>query len=162
MALTHRRPATNEPLEQVDEQVIAAVERLILGGVAITARALDGEAEDLTFSQWRVLTILGEQEADSHVRRVGERVGVSAPSASRLLRRLEDRGLIELERDVRDRRYMRVHLTVAGQTVHDRVLGRRRLLIREALGPSDGRIAADLPDAIGALGRIGEALIDRA
>ena len=86
---------TIEPATQIDERVVAAVERVILGGVAITARALDGEADDLTFSQWRVLMILGEQEADSHVRGVGERVGVSAPSASRLLRRLEDRGLID-------------------------------------------------------------------
>jgi len=138
------------------------VERVILGGVAITARALDGEAEDLTFAQWRVLTILGEQAADSHVRRLGERVGVSAPSASRLLRRLEDRGLIELERDLRDRRFMRVRLTLAGQAVRDRVLDRRRLLIEEALGGGDGQMPADLPGAIRALGAIGEALIQRA
>jgi DNA-binding MarR family transcriptional regulator len=142
--------------------VVAAVERVILGGVAITARALDGEAEDLTLSQWRVLTILGEEAAHAHVRGVGDRVGVSAPSASRLLRRLEDRGLIALERDPRDRRYMRVHLTLAGQTVRDRVLGRRRLLIQEALGRADGRLPANLLGAIAALGAIGEALIERA
>jgi DNA-binding MarR family transcriptional regulator len=147
---------------QIDERVIAAVERVILGGVAITARALDGEAEDLTFSQWRVLTFLGEQASDSHVRGVGERVGVSAPSASRLLRRLEDRGLIELERDARDRRYMRVRLTLAGQTVRNRVLGRRRFLIQEALGAADGRLPTNLLGTIGALGAIGEALIERA
>jgi MarR family transcriptional regulator, organic hydroperoxide resistance regulator len=153
---------TNEPVTQIDERVVAAVERVILGGVAITTRALDGEAEDLTFSQWRILTILGEEATKSHVRGVGERVGVSAPSASRLLRRLEDRGLIALERDLRDRRYMRVRLTLAGQTVRDRVLGRRRLLIQEALGRADGRLPANLLAAIGAIGAIGEALIERA
>src|SRR5207249_9876560 len=92
-----------------DQRVVDAVERIILGGVAITARALDSDVRDLTFPQWRVLTIIGEQEANATVSSVGARTGVSAPSASRLLRRLEDRGLISLERDARDRRFMRVH-----------------------------------------------------
>jgi len=150
---------THEPAAQVDEHIVAAVERLILGGVAITARALDGDVEDLTFSQWRVLIVLGEQEAASHVRGVGERVGVSAPSASRLLRRLEDRGFIELHRDRQDRRFMRVHLTTAGHAVRNQVVERRQVLIREALAASDGRLPSDLSDALGA---IGEALIRRA
>lgn len=153
---------TNEPAPQVDQRVVGAVERVILAGVAITARALDGEAEDLTFSQWRVLMVLGEQEADSHVRGVGDRVGVSAPSASRLLRRLEDRGLIELQRDLRDRRFMRVHLTLGGHAVLDRVLERRRVLIRQALATGDGPLAADVPTTIDALVAIGDALIRRA
>ena len=153
---------TNEPEAKTDPRVVAAVERVILGGVAITARALDGEADDLTFPQWRVLMILGEQEADSHVAGVGDRVGVSAPSASRLLRRLEDRGLIELQRDLQDRRFMRVHLTLAGRAVRDRVLDRRRVLIQEALDAADGEIPHDLPTTVDALGAIGEALIRRA
>jgi len=153
---------TDQAATQIDHRVVAAVERVILGGVAITARALDGEVEDLTFSQWRVLMILGEQGAASHVRGVGERVGVSAPSASRLLRRLEDRGLIELQRDRRDRRFMRVHLTEGGQAVRNRVLERRKILIGEALGAFDGHPPDDLSDALGALGVIGEALIRRA
>lgn len=154
-----RSPVTNEPAIEIDERVIAAVERVILGGVAITARALDGEVEDLTFPQWRVLMILGEQEAEAHVRGVGERVGVSAPSASRLLRRLEDRGFIELRRDLHDRRFMRVRLTNAGQVARNRVIDRRRILIGEALVATDGNFPPDLPDALGA---IAEALIRRA
>jgi len=153
---------TNEGKSTTDERVIAALERVILGGVAITARALDGEAEDLSFPQWRVLMILGEQEADSHVGGVGDRVGVSAPSASRLLRRLEGRGLIELQRDVRDRRYMRVHLTADGRAVFDRVIQRRRALIQQALEAADGQLPRNLPGTVDALGAIGEALIRRA
>jgi DNA-binding MarR family transcriptional regulator len=142
-----------------DERVVDAVERIILGGVAITARALGGEVEDLTFSQWRVLTIVGEQEATAHVKGVGQRVGVSAPSASRLLRRLEDRGLIELQRDPTDRRFMRVRLTPAGQAARSQVIDRRRLLIRDALAAFDDVLPRDVP---GALGAIGEALMLRA
>jgi DNA-binding MarR family transcriptional regulator len=142
-----------------DERVVDAVERIILGGVALTARALGGDVEDLTFSQWRVLTIVGEQEATAHVSGVGQRVGVSAPSASRLLRRLEDRGLIELQRDAVDRRFMRVRLTPAGQAARGQVIERRRLLIRDALESFDHALPRDVP---GALGAIGEALMLRA
>ena len=144
---------------ETDERVVDAVERIILGGVAITARALVGEVEDLTFAQWRVLMIVGEQEATAHVKGVGQRVGVSAPSASRLLRRLEDRGLIELQRDAIDRRFMRVRLTDAGQDARSQVIERRRLLIRDALGASERALPRDVP---GALGAIGDALVLRA
>lgn len=142
-----------------DERVVDAVERIILGGVAITVRALGGEVADLTFSQWRVLTIVGEQEATAHVKGVGQRVGVSAPSASRLLRRLEDRGLIELQRDAVDRRFMRVRLTPAGHAARSQVIDRRRLLIRDALATFNEALPRDVP---GALGAIGEALMLRA
>jgi hypothetical protein len=56
-------------LVNTDERIVDAVERIILGGVAITARALVGEVEDLTFPQWRVLTIVGEQQRDAVDRR---------------------------------------------------------------------------------------------
>lgn len=144
---------------ETDERVVDAVERIILGGVAITARALDGEIEDLTFPQWRVLTIVGEHEANVHVSGVGQRVGVSAPSASRLLRRLQDRGLIELQRDATDRRFMRVRLTEAGQAARSQVIERRRILIHDALAAFEGSLPLDVP---GALGVIGEALMLRA
>ena len=145
--------------EKTDDRIVDAVERIILGGVAITARALVGEIEDLTFPQWRVLTIVGEQQASAHVKGVGQRVGVSAPSASRLLRRLEDRGLIELQRDAVDRRFVRIRLTAAGQAVRSEVIERRRVLIRDALNALDQPLPDDTPAALGA---IGEALIERA
>jgi DNA-binding MarR family transcriptional regulator len=139
-----------------DQRVVDAVERIILGGVAITARALDSDVRDLTFPQWRVLTIVGEQEANATVSSVGARAGVSAPSASRLLRRLEDRGLISLERDAQDRRFMRVRLTESGRLARGHVIERRRVLIRQALITMAGVLPADLPSALGA---IGEALV---
>ena len=142
-----------------DQRVIDAVERIILGGVAITARALNGEIADLTFPQWRVLTIVGEHGAGASVSAIGQRVGVSAPSASRLLRRLEDRGLIALQRDAQDRRYMRVQLTDAGRAARSDVIDRRRMMIRDALGAYEQSLPADVPAA---LGLIGEALMVRA
>ena len=146
----------------IEQDVIDAVERIIRGGVAITARAVTGEIEDVTFAQWRVLTILGEREppdSDVHVSGVGQRIGISAPSASRLLRRLEDRGFIELRRDPADRRFMRVRLTDAGRTIRMEVIERRRIVIREALGARDRALPPDLSQALDA---IGDALLVRA
>ena len=97
-----------------DERVIKAVERVIVGGVAITARALGQEAAELTLMQWRVLLVVGDEEAGVHVGTVGQRIGTSPPSASRIIRRLEDRGLVELVRDQADRRFMLVRLTRPG------------------------------------------------
>ena len=144
---------------KTDQRVVDAVERIILGGVAITARALGGDIADLTFPQWRVLTIVGEHGAGASVSAIGQRVGVSAPSASRLLRRLEDRGLIELQRDAQDRRFMRVQLTDTGRAARSEVIERRRILIRDALGAFEQSLPADVPAA---LGLIGEALMVRA
>ena len=59
-----------------DERVVDSVERIIRGGVAITARALGEDVDDLTFAQWRVLTLVGEPSPGIHVRGVGQRVGV--------------------------------------------------------------------------------------
>lgn len=143
----------------IDQRVIDAIERIIRGGVAITARAVTGEIEDITFAQWRVLTILGEHEDEVHVSGVGQRIGVSAPSASRLLRRLEDRGFIEMRRDPVDRRYMRVRLTEAGRSMRTQVIERRRVVIRDALTARDRELPRDLAQALDA---IGDALFVRA
>jgi DNA-binding MarR family transcriptional regulator len=126
--------------------VVDSVERIIRGGVAITARALGEDVDDLTFAQWRVLTLVGEPSPGIHVRGVGQRVGVSAPSASRLLRRLEDRGLIELHR-----RYMRVRLTPSGEAARTKVIERRRVAVREMLRASSEELPDDVPGALSAI-----------
>ena len=134
-----------------DERVVDSVERIIRGGVAITARALGVDIEDLTFAQWRVLTLVGEPTPGIHVRGVGQRVGVSAPSASRLLRRLEDRGLIQLQRDATDRRFMRVRLTPSGEAARSKVIERRRVAVRELLRASSQQLPDDVHGALSAI-----------
>jgi len=134
----------------VDQRIINAIERVIVGGVAITARALGDETIELTLMQWRVLVVVGEQAQGMHVGVVARRIGASAPSTSRLLRRLERRGLIQLVRDEVDRRYMLVRLTAEGRTLHDEMMKRRRKLIRTALSsaPAGSPGLAEALDAI--------------
>ena len=120
------------PPRMVDP-IVEAIERILVGGIGLTTRALAGAAEatDLTLPQWRVLVIL----ADLDGVRIGElarRLGVAEPSASRLVRRLERRALVTVERDEADRRATNVRLSDRGRQTRDIVLERRRDLIAHA------------------------------
>lgn len=113
------------------------LERLFVAGVAITTRALSEATPDLdlTFPQWRVLLIVGEDEDGATVSEVAVRVGVTVPATSRQLRRLARRGLLVIKRDEHDRRAVRARLTVGGSAVRDQILGdRRRQIAATATG----------------------------
>jgi MarR family 2-MHQ and catechol resistance regulon transcriptional repressor len=75
----------------------------------------------ITLTQASVLRNLrsGPQTAG----RLGELVGLSAASISRLIDRLERRGLVRRTRDAHDRRIVEVHLEPAGE----RLLGEARV-----------------------------------
>lgn len=115
------------------DALVAAIDRLFRVGVGITTRVLAEEpGADLTLQQWRVLVLV----ADGTGPRVGDiagRIGVSHPSASRLVRRLESAGLVRQEPDPQDGRASRVRATPLGDRVASAVLGRRRALIADAL-----------------------------
>lgn len=111
-----------------------AIERLMSAGIGITVRAIGGSpaAASLTVVQWRALVIAASREGP----RVGElaaHLGVSVPSASRLIRRLEVRGLVVTARAEGDRRVTIVSLTKAGRALVDDVIARRRDLIDRAI-----------------------------
>jgi DNA-binding MarR family transcriptional regulator len=114
--------------------LVFEIERLLSAGIGITAIALDQtpDAEELTLAQWRALVVAAGNEGV----RIGElatRLGLSVPSASRLVRRVESRGLVSAARAEDDRRATNVTLTAAGRRTVDAVVGRRRRLIRLAL-----------------------------
>lgn len=81
------------------------------------ARAL----ADLTLTEWRVLRVLAMSPGSSAAV-VAKIVMVDKSVASRVLRQLENAGLIATEADRDDRRQSRLHLTAKGQTLHDHVL----------------------------------------
>lgn len=135
-----------------------ALERLVAAGIGITARAI-GEspnASTLTLAQWRVLVIA----ARSPGVRIGElagHLGISVPSASRLVRRIEARHLISTERGDDDRRATVVDLTDAGRRLVNDVIARRRDLIRMVL--RDWPRGRD-PEAITLVAEISDRLTD--
>ncbi len=86
----------------------------------------------LTFAQLAVLRSLrdgGPQLAG----RLGEAVGLSAASTTRLVDRLEERGLVRRRRGRGDRRCVEVHLTERGRQLVGAVRVRRDSPLRRAV-----------------------------
>ena len=102
------------------------LERLVVGAVAITARALAAAGADLTFLQWRVLYVVGATDGGATVGEIAARLQANSSPASRIVSRMSRRGLVQATRDDPDRRVTRVRLTEAGRELRARVLDHRR------------------------------------
>lgn len=115
-------------LPMPDEDVIAWLEGIVFGGVAITTAALQyaTDGEGLTFPQWRAILLVGGSDDGCRVGEVAGFLHAALPATSRLLRRLERRGLLTLERDEQDRRATRAQLTRTGADLRQSVLRYRR------------------------------------
>ncbi len=80
---------------------------------AAVARAL--KIQDLSSTQYNVLRILrGAGKAGLPCREIGERLVTREPDITRLLDRLEKRGLLGRSRESQDRRVITVRITDAG------------------------------------------------
>jgi DNA-binding MarR family transcriptional regulator len=137
------------------DRIVHAVERVIYASVGLTTRAIDASprAGDLTLAQWRVLAVLNDSRGPLRVTDVAERVGLSLPSASRLLARVTERGLISSETDERDRRALLVSLSDDGRNLLDEVLAIRRGLVRDALAGLNGDLHDGFADRLEELAR---------
>ena len=115
--------------------VLDELERIATGMVAATNAALAGEigTGDLSFPQWRLVIILGGSPGPLRLNEIAWRVNASMPSTSRLVQRMERRGLVVSSPDPLDGRGRRVGLTETGELVRAQVIGRRRQLIEESL-----------------------------
>lgn len=92
------------------------------------ARAMDAvyrdllEELDLSYPQYLVMSLLWEQDCQ----RTGElsrQIAVDPSTMSPLLRRLQDRGLVQRRRDGSDERVVLVELTAAGRAMEDAAAG---------------------------------------
>jgi MarR family transcriptional regulator, transcriptional regulator for hemolysin len=115
---------------------IEELERLVYEGVAVTARALAASpaASDLTLAQWRVLALVDRSPQPLTLTEVAAGIGMSLPSASRMVARLDGRGLVRCRADTVDRRAMRIAVTAAGFALAAEVLETRRSILQGALG----------------------------
>lgn len=122
------------------------LERIAIGAVGLTTRALElAEADfELTFPQWRAILVVGEDPDGARVGEVAARVGVTLPATSRLLRRLERRGLTTLGTDSLDRRATRVRLTQVGHDIRSGILAHRRAALEEIAASVPGSDWLDL------------------
>ncbi len=110
------------------------LERLVIGAVAVTERAIAAAGADLTFVQWRVLLIVGEHAEGATVSEIAARIGAQPSPASRLIGRLKQRGVVQTAREDPDRRVTRVRLTAGGHDLRRRVLDHRRADIEQVVG----------------------------
>lgn len=110
----------------MDDRLFLALDRLVIGSVALTERAIASAGTDLTFVQWRVLMIVGERPFGAAVGEIGGRLGARSSPVSRLVSRLRNRGVVVTEKDPLDARVTRVLLTASGVELRNRVLAERR------------------------------------
>jgi DNA-binding MarR family transcriptional regulator len=134
----------------VAPSVIDLVESLAYESVGMTALAFASHdlAVELTISQWRVLVETGRQDA-IRVGELAQRLAMSLPSTSRLVRRLERAQLITTTHSETDRRVVLVSSTAEGTRVRKAVATYRRGIIERALAdrPLPGN-AENVLDAI--------------
>ena len=129
---------------EIPIEILESLELLLLGAIGMTSFALaDVAVADLTLAQWRALVVVGRTDA-IRVGDIASRIGLSLPSTSRLVGRLERRGYVTTERDDRDRRATLVRLTPEGRDVREAVLARRRELMNQALTAYATRLPKDL------------------
>jgi DNA-binding MarR family transcriptional regulator len=151
MATDNTTRATQSP--SATEALTEHLERIAVGAVGLTTRAL-AQADagfELTFPQWRALLVLGEDADGARVGEVATRVGVTVPATSRLLRRLERRGLTTLSVDEQDRRATRARLTGRGRSVRAAILRHRRTALEEAISALHHPERLDLPEGLRAI-----------
>ena len=115
------------------DNTLAAVDRVAVGTVALTARAVSEVGADLTLAQWRVLVIVGEGRDGATVKEIALRLGARPSPTSRLVGRLRRRDLVTSARDDPDGRFTRVRLTESGRRLRSDVLVRRERYFREVL-----------------------------
>ena len=93
---------------------------------------------DVTEQQWRVIRVLS-QAGTLDATEVAEKAFILAPSLTRMLRSLEERGLITRHKDKEDGRRVLLRLAPAGHAVIDEVMPDSRRVYAD----SDARLGAD-------------------
>lgn len=134
----------------VREQTIRTLEALVVHGGTMTSRALQAhpETSGLSVTQYRLFVHV----VTSDGLRVGElarRIGARPQTTTRLVQRLESRGLVLTERGDADRRVVLVRATRHGLDLWSDIGERRRSQIAAALdGMSMSPADAALIDVI--------------
>ena len=125
------------PFSGPEEEAFLNLQRT--ASLLLQAVGRDLKPHRLTPAQYNTLRILrGAAPAALTCGEIGERLVSPGPDVTRLLDRLEARGLVERLRDAADRRVVRARITGRG---------------RELLGRIDGTVAGSLRRQLGPLGR---------
>jgi homoprotocatechuate degradation regulator HpaR len=110
-------------------------------------------AHDLTEQQWRVIRILAERGV-SDASEVAERAFILAPSLTRIIRSLEERGIIAKLKDESDGRRVLLDVTAVGRRIIDEVSPESRAIysrIEERYGREKLNVLLDMLDELAAV-----------
>jgi DNA-binding MarR family transcriptional regulator len=119
---------TSDLMGQNRDAVLDAVVSASRVLVAMAARSLADAGEEVTLTQYRSLVVLASRGPQG-VATLAEGLGVTPPTASRMVDRLVRKGLVRRRTDRHDRRQVRIGLTEAGRHLIDVVTERRRIEI---------------------------------
>jgi len=134
------------------DTLLPALEAIVMGSVALTARALADAGSELTLAQWRVLVVLHGADSPLTIGDLARRVGASPSAMSRLVGRLIARGYVSRNGERRDRRERRVVLSERGRLLVARIVTiRDRQLAGLSIRPADGRAVRRLGAAFAAI-----------
>lgn len=112
------------------------------------------EAHGVNEQQWRVLRVLAEVDA-LDASEVATRASILAPSLTRMIRTMEDKGLIARGRDEADARRVMLSIAPGGMAVIRAASPESRRIYRKieaAYGPERMTQLVDLLNALSALG----------
>jgi DNA-binding MarR family transcriptional regulator len=121
------------------EPVVDAVVGASRALVAIAARSLGAAGEEVTLPQYRALVVLASRGPQRVVDLSGF-LDVTASTATRMCDRLVRKGLIRRQRQMTDRRSVRVTISTAGRDLVASVTQRRRREVRaivDRMTPAD-------------------------
>jgi DNA-binding MarR family transcriptional regulator len=134
-------------------EIIESLELLMFEAIGMTAVALaTASAGELTLAQWRALVVLGRGGA-VRVGEIAAAIGGSLPSTSRLVQRLERRGLVTTARDEIDRRATLVRMTPKGLDLRSAVIASRRQSMEDALAAFAPQLPRGLAPGLAAIAR---------
>jgi DNA-binding MarR family transcriptional regulator len=123
----------NKPFESLEVEAILNIVRTADAFGRRNAEIL--KPYDLTPTQFNVLRILrGAGETGLNCREISERMLTFDPDVTRLLDRLETRGLVARSREAKDRRVITVRITQSGLQFIDELAVKTSDLPRQQLG----------------------------
>lgn len=119
---------------------------------ALNAQAISllSEVSGLGLVQWRVISMLGSDQARS-ARDVAAKIGLDPGLLSRTLRSLEDAGYVKTWRPESNRRLLQIELTESGQAIYRKTLPTmqaRQAALLSALDPSEREMVFRIIDKL--------------
>jgi DNA-binding MarR family transcriptional regulator len=139
------------------DSLLPSLEAIVMGSVAITARALADAGSELTIVQWRVLVVLHASDEPMTIGELARQMQASPSAMSRLARRLMARGYLASHAKRADRRERRVVVSERGRDLVERILAIRDTeLIGLRIDAADSAAVVRLAEAFAAIAGAGE------